>query len=154
MFDKLAEELKAARIKNNFTLKQLSSRTRIDIKFLEAIEEGNFSFLPEIYVKAFIKEYAVVVGIDGDIILKKYEAAKDGLPYEDMPEEKLTIENKSIEPVEEKPRLESGVEKTKKEEMRQPVNPPEHSQTPVFDSTVHPQTNLKTSNKNTLLIGV
>jgi len=92
MFDKLAEELKEARIKNNLTLKQLAVRTRIDLKFLEAIEEGNLSFLPDLYVKAFIKEYANVVGLDPEIMLKKYEAAKEGLPFDEPSEEQGTIE--------------------------------------------------------------
>ncbi len=83
MFDKLAEELKEARVRNNLTLKQLSTKTRIDIKFLEAMEEGNLSFLPELYVKAFIKEYASVVGLNVEVTLKKYDAAKEGLPYEE-----------------------------------------------------------------------
>ena len=47
MFDKLSEELKASRIRAGITLQQLAGKTRIDIKFLEYFEDGNFSFLPE-----------------------------------------------------------------------------------------------------------
>lgn len=169
MFDKLAEELKAARIKNDLTLKQLSARTRIDIKFIEAIEEGNFSFLPEIYVKAFIKEYAAVVGLDIDIVLKKYEAAKEGLPYEDIKEEKKRREEKK-EKKEEKIRPdESGGEKIKPI-VEKPIEPPVNETSEsikhtalrtdetygqpaaVFDSTVNPQTTFKSPGKNTYLI--
>ena len=57
MFDKLSEELKAARIRSGLSLQLLAAKTRIDLKFLENIEDGNFSFLPELYVKAFLKEH-------------------------------------------------------------------------------------------------
>jgi len=78
MLKKLAEELKDQRLKQNITLQQISSKTRIDMKFLEAIENGNFDVLPDVYLKAFIKSYASAVGLDEDTTLKKYEVAKAG----------------------------------------------------------------------------
>jgi transcriptional regulator with XRE-family HTH domain len=87
MFDKLSEELKAARIRAGLTLQQLANKSRIDLKFLEYIEDGNFSFLPELYVKAFLKEYSRFVGIDEKLIFKKYEAYKQGKEYVDQPPE-------------------------------------------------------------------
>ncbi len=82
MFDKLSDELREQREKSNISLQQLANKTRIDLKFLEAIEQGNFGFLPELYVKAFIKQYAKTVGLDEDLIIKKYEAAKEGREYD------------------------------------------------------------------------
>ncbi len=100
MLDKFAEELRQAREENEITLQQMAAKTRIDIKFLEAIDNGNFSFLPTIYVRAFIKQYAKTVGLDEEETIKKYEAAKQGkLP------EKVKVEEKKEEkkePVEEK----------------------------------------------------
>ncbi|MCH7974117.1 MAG: helix-turn-helix domain-containing protein, partial [Bacteroidetes bacterium] len=55
MLNKFAQELKKAREKADITLQNLSARSRLDIKFLQSIEKGDFSFLPELYVKAFIK---------------------------------------------------------------------------------------------------
>jgi len=78
MLKVFAEELKEAREKSGITLQQVSAKTRIDIKFLEAIEKGDFSFLPELYVKAFIKQYAKVVGLDEEEVAEKYDAAKAG----------------------------------------------------------------------------
>ena len=56
MFTKFAEELKEARTKSQLTLQHIASKTRIDLKFLEYMEKGNFNFLPDLYIKAFIKE--------------------------------------------------------------------------------------------------
>ncbi len=93
MLNKLAEELKSARIKSDLSLQQIANKTRIDLKFLEAIEEGNFSFLPDLYVKAFLKEYSKIVGLDENLILRKYEAAKKGKAYEENEEETGELKN-------------------------------------------------------------
>jgi transcriptional regulator with XRE-family HTH domain len=78
MLKRFTEELKEAREQAGITLQKIAAKTRIDIKFLEALEEGNFGFLPEIYVKAFIKQYAIVVGLDEEETLQKYNMAKEG----------------------------------------------------------------------------
>lgn len=78
MLKKFTEELKEQREKAGITLQNVAAKTRIDIKFLEALEDGNFNFLPEIYVKAFIKQYAKVIGLDEEEILQKYILAKEG----------------------------------------------------------------------------
>ena len=88
MLDQFAEELKNAREKSGVSLQQMAAKTRIDIKFLEAIDQGNFSFLPELYVKAFLKEYAKTIGIDEEETQKKYEAAKLGISPSEGEEQK------------------------------------------------------------------
>ncbi|MGK9476473.1 helix-turn-helix domain-containing protein [Melioribacter sp. OK-6-Me] len=76
---KFAEELKSLREEKGFTLQQISNHTRIDINFLKQIEEGNFDVLPEIYIKAFIKEYAEFIGLNPEDTVKKYQTAKKGI---------------------------------------------------------------------------
>ncbi len=88
MLDQFADELKKEREKKGITLLQMSADTRIDIKFLEAIDNGNFSFLPELYVKAFLKQYAKSVGLDEELTVKKYDSAKLGMPVEQTSVEK------------------------------------------------------------------
>lgn len=96
MFDEIASELKTAREKNSLTLAQLANKTKIDMKFLEAMEHGDFSFLPELYVKAFLKNYAKTIGLNETKIIKKYEAAKQGLPF--VEEEPAVTESKTRSP--------------------------------------------------------
>jgi len=78
MLKKFTDELKQQREKAGITLQNVAAKTRIDIKFLEALEDGNFNFLPDIYVKAFIKQYAKVVGLDEEETLQNYLLAKEG----------------------------------------------------------------------------
>src|SRR5690606_37042073 len=48
--------------------------TKIRVRYLEAIEEENFSVLPgNFYVRAFIKSYAEAVGLNPDEILRMYQ---------------------------------------------------------------------------------
>ncbi|MGD8777956.1 MAG: helix-turn-helix domain-containing protein [Ignavibacteria bacterium] len=75
---KFANELKAAREKEGLTLLEVHDKTRIDRKILTAIEEGNFEILPEVYIRAFIKEYGASVGLDPKMVIKNYDLAKSG----------------------------------------------------------------------------
>ncbi len=73
-----AEELKTQRVKKKVSLLQIKNRTRIDVQYLEAIEKGNFDVMPEVYIRAFIREYAESVGLDPQETLSKYDYAKSG----------------------------------------------------------------------------
>lgn len=135
MFDKLSAELREQREKAGISLQQLANKTRIDLKFLEAIDQGNFSFLPELYVKAFIKQYAKTVGLDENLILKKYEAAKEG--KEDDP-------NKNVEePIEDQSKVET---KASEKPVASPISKP----TTVFENPLEqkPGEQSKTKKQN------
>lgn len=103
MLEKIAEELHEARLKSGVTLQQMAVKTRVDIKFLEAIDKGDFNFLPEPYVKAFIKDFAKMVGLDETKIILKYDAAKKGKPLEEIEEAgkpdvvKKNVESKQVQ---------------------------------------------------------
>jgi len=90
---KFAEELKSAREARGLTLLQIASRTRIDVKFLRAIEDGNYDVLPELYIRAFIKDYVLTLDLNAKEILQKFDAAKSGkIEPQVSIEEKLTPE--------------------------------------------------------------
>lgn len=107
MLDKFADELREQREKSGLTLQQMATKTRIDLKFLEAIDQGNFSFLPDLYVKAFVKQYAKTIGLDENIALKKYEAAKEGLEFDPNPPKSEEIVKPVEVPKAEQPKVES-----------------------------------------------
>ncbi len=87
MFQQLGEELKHSRENRQLTPEQIASKLKIDLKFIHNMENGNFVFLPEIYVKAYLKEFAKAIGLDKDLIIKKYELAKQGKTLEQALEE-------------------------------------------------------------------
>ncbi|MDZ7766666.1 MAG: helix-turn-helix domain-containing protein [Melioribacteraceae bacterium] len=75
---KFSDELKESREKTELTLEEISSKTRIDIKYLKAIESANFDIMPNVYMHAFIKEYAKQCKLDPEEVLTKYKRARKG----------------------------------------------------------------------------
>ena len=71
------EELKRLRLDKQVSLMDISFSTRINIKFLEAIEAGRFSILPQTYVRAFLREYGEAIGMGAEEILRKYDALRE-----------------------------------------------------------------------------
>jgi len=74
--EQFGEELKQARLKIELSLVDISAETRISIKFLDAIECGQLQILPQTYVRAFLREYALMTRLDPDDVLQRYEAAR------------------------------------------------------------------------------
>ncbi len=68
-----SEELRKEREAQNITLFDIAKKTRINIKYLEAIERGTFDVLPQTYIRAFLKSYAEVIGLNSARIIKQYE---------------------------------------------------------------------------------
>jgi cytoskeletal protein RodZ len=66
--------LKQAREAKNLSLADVSDTTFISIRFLEAIEVGKTDILPQAYVRAFIREYAAVVGLDTAEVMRRYDS--------------------------------------------------------------------------------
>lgn len=65
--------LKEAREEKNISLESLQESTKIQKRYLKAIEHGNFHILPgTFYARAFIKEYAVAVGLNAEELLENH----------------------------------------------------------------------------------
>ncbi len=126
MLEKFAEELREARRAKGIPIYQIAAKTRVDQKFLEEMEKGNFSFLPEIYVKAFIREYCRMVDLDENIMVKKFEAAKKGKAYDEKGEPEEELQSKKL-----------------KQEKATPA--PEKTVKPEFNATLTPTENTESS---------
>ncbi len=70
--DSFFEELKKAREAQNISLAEISTATLIDIKMLEALESGDVKILPQTYVRAFLREYSGIVGLNPHETMSKY----------------------------------------------------------------------------------
>ncbi|MCH4172551.1 MAG: DUF4115 domain-containing protein [Lactobacillus sp.] len=72
--NELGQKLRQARIDKGYTIDDLQQITKIQKRYLLAIEEGNLDQLPgKFYVNAFIRQYAQTVGLDGQALLKEYQ---------------------------------------------------------------------------------
>ncbi|WP_290032856.1 helix-turn-helix domain-containing protein [Ligilactobacillus cholophilus] len=71
----VGQKLKDARIAKGLTLDDLQQSTKIQKRYLIAIEEGNYQALPgDFYVRAFARQYAETVGLDPNEIVKEIDS--------------------------------------------------------------------------------
>ncbi|RWZ60426.1 helix-turn-helix domain-containing protein [Halobacillus fulvus] len=78
----IGSRLKEARESRGLSLEEVQSTTKIQKRYLQAIEGNDFNTLPgKFYTRAFIREYASAVGLDPEVIMEEH---KSELPtYED-----------------------------------------------------------------------
>lgn len=70
----LGELLKKAREQRGLSLEEIQEATKIRKRYLEAIESGDYKVLPgTFYVRAFVKTYAEMVGLDAEDVLRLYK---------------------------------------------------------------------------------
>ena len=71
----LGARLKEARVAKGYSIDDLQEITKIQKRYLAGIEEGNYATMPgAFYVRAFIKQYAEAVGLNGDELLETYKS--------------------------------------------------------------------------------
>ena len=68
--------LKHARETQGLSLDQVASATRIQRKYLQALEDEQFSVLPEpVFTKGFVRTYARSLGMDEHDVLRRFSEA-------------------------------------------------------------------------------
>nr|WP_206773972.1 helix-turn-helix domain-containing protein [Bacillus thuringiensis] len=71
----MGQKLKEAREAKGLSIDQLHEITKIQKRHLVAIEEGNYDVLPgAFYARAFIKQYADAVGLNGEELLVEHQS--------------------------------------------------------------------------------
>jgi transcriptional regulator with XRE-family HTH domain len=69
----IGEYLRTAREEKNISLKDVQEATKISMRYLEAIDRGDFNGIPgEVYRKGFIANYAAAIGLDAQDVLQRY----------------------------------------------------------------------------------
>jgi cytoskeletal protein RodZ len=78
----IGEQLKQIREDKNIPLEEVANATKISKRYLQAIEEGNYSLIPgQTYVIGIIRNYARYLGLDPKPIIEQY--SKLILPNDD-----------------------------------------------------------------------
>jgi len=69
----LGERLKKIRLERRLSLADVSKSTKIQVKYLAFLEDGEYSKLPaDVYVKGYLKSYANYLGLSETILIKQY----------------------------------------------------------------------------------
>ncbi|MFA9262750.1 MAG: helix-turn-helix domain-containing protein, partial [Undibacterium sp.] len=74
----LGEKLKKLRQQYRMSYAEIAKATRIQAKYLEALENGAYEKLPaEVYIRGFLRSYARYLGLDDEAFLKLYDKEKN-----------------------------------------------------------------------------
>lgn len=123
----IGEQLRKAREAKGLSISDIEKATKIQSRYLEAIENNDFDKLPgDFYVRAFIRQYAQIVGLDGKELLSQYqgevanEVTSDVSQPEESPAQEVHEEAHEEEPapaklVENKPARVSASRPAKRE---------------------------------------
>jgi cytoskeletal protein RodZ len=95
----LGLRLKEAREQKKLTLEDIQSITKIQKRYLQGIEDGNYKVLPgSFYVRAFIRQYAEAVDLNPDEILQEYKSeVPGGIVVEEQTEQLSRVSNRRSE---------------------------------------------------------
>jgi cytoskeleton protein RodZ len=70
----IGNRLREARIRKGLTIKDVETVTKIRAKYLEALEQDDFSVLPgPTFVSAFLRTYASFLKVDGEALVEEYK---------------------------------------------------------------------------------
>jgi cytoskeletal protein RodZ len=81
------QELINARKFKHISLEQISEETKISLRYLKAIEDGEWDVLPRPYMEVFLRAYAEAAGMNVPKVMKKYrEMVRSELPVGEEPD--------------------------------------------------------------------
>ncbi|MBR7552954.1 helix-turn-helix domain-containing protein [Allobacillus sp. GCM10007491] len=70
----IGKRLREERLNQGLSLEEVKSETKIQTRYLTAVEENDWSKMPgNFYVRAFIREYAEVLGMDSAMLLEEHK---------------------------------------------------------------------------------
>ena len=92
--------LKDTRIEKNIGLEEIHNRTKISLRFLQAIEQGNFEILPGPYVRLFLRAYSKEIGLNPEKLLNEYNALYPIKALKNREKEKIETSNTAIKTLE------------------------------------------------------
>lgn len=76
----MGAELRAERERQGFTIQDVERETSIRAAYLQALERGDYSALPnEVYVKGFIRNYAGFLHMDAEKLVQEYREEIHGV---------------------------------------------------------------------------
>tara|TARA_B100001250_G_scaffold94398_1_gene78759 strand:+ start:182 stop:1009 length:828 start_codon:yes stop_codon:yes gene_type:complete len=68
------KELQELRVSKDISLEELETRTKINVRYLQAIEDGKFDILPVPYLRLFLRAYATEIGGDSERSLEQLDS--------------------------------------------------------------------------------
>jgi cytoskeletal protein RodZ len=125
--NKLGELLKNERIRQGLEIKDIENAISVRELYLRAIEDGNHKIVPgEVYLKGFIRNYAIQLGLDPQEALKVYQQDKE------PEEEPKTFNGQPAQPVQPVPLMAKAEEQSTKPRKYQRRDRREEKKEPIL----------------------
>ena len=71
----IGERLEEARKRKGISIREASEATKIRSEYLHKLESNSFDLgLPEIYIRGFLRNYAVYLKLNGDKLVADYKS--------------------------------------------------------------------------------
>lgn len=147
MLNRFADDLRSVREEKNLSLRTISQQTRLNIAILENLESGDYTFQPQAYIRAFLKQYINALGLDVEEVLFDYDLARSGKykpktpprefidpPSPKTEEREITVEDTENEKKEDapKPADETISDEDTEKKINPPVNPVASEKMPLY----------------------
>ena len=99
----IGQALARAREEKDLTLEKIAEETRINLKYLQDLEQGKFDFLPRPYVVAYLKTLASRIGLDGEALVQQWRDHEAAIAAAQLAEAGESIQDAAPLPVVEMP---------------------------------------------------
>lgn len=76
----IGAQLKKAREEKGLQIDAVASQMRLGISMIQDIERNQFKDLPGTFIRGYVRGYAKLVGLDGDELIKQYDASHQDSP--------------------------------------------------------------------------
>ncbi|MBN6745638.1 helix-turn-helix domain-containing protein, partial [Acidithiobacillus sp. MC2.1] len=77
--NEISQDLRAAREAHGWSLRQVAERLHITEAQVKGLEDGDYTALPgAAFARGFLKNYARLLGLDPEPLLKTYDASNEG----------------------------------------------------------------------------
>ncbi len=129
MLKRFAQDLKNIREEKKISLIEIANETKLHISIFDKMEKGDFTFQPQTYIRAFLKQYAKYLELDENEVIHNYNLAKSGNYHPktkpEIEEEKRIVDtdDKFADTFEEVPgKIKKEKKESKSEVSKQEVN--------------------------------
>lgn len=119
------EKYKKMRKDQKIDLTDIENRTKINVKYLEALESGNFDQIQKPYLRLFLKAYITEIGADPDVALSElteFQLQMEGTPEPESSKTEVKTERK--EPPKPTKKPEAKMEKKESKNFGEQIEAP------------------------------